>query len=99
MSPHGTFITSLHELHPPLALVKMASSDPGFLAAFAEAKKGLDEGGIPIGAALVDKDGKILGRGHNMRVQKGSAILHVSMDIPKWVTDGKIIAFDYSSLM
>lgn len=57
----------------------MASSDPGFKAAFEEAKKGLDEGGIPIGAALVDKDGKILGRGHNMRIQKSSAIFHVSV--------------------
>lgn len=51
--------------------------DPGFIAAVEEAKKGAAEGGVPIGAALVSKDGKILGRGHNMRVQKGSAILHV----------------------
>lgn len=52
--------------------------DPGFIAAVEEAKQGLAEGGVPIGAALVSKDGKILGRGHNMRVQKGSAVLHVS---------------------
>lgn len=52
--------------------------DPGFIAAVEEAKQGLSEGGVPIGAALVSKDGKILGRGHNMRVQKGSAVLHVS---------------------
>lgn len=52
--------------------------DPGFIAAMEEAKLGLAEGGVPIGAALVSKDGKILGRGHNMRVQNGSAILHVS---------------------
>lgn len=51
--------------------------DPGFIAAVEEAKKGASEGGVPIGAALVSKDGKILGRGHNMRVQKGSATLHV----------------------
>jgi cytosine deaminase len=44
-----------------------------------EAKKGLDEGGIPIGAVLV-LDGKIIGRGHNKRVQKSSAILHAEMD-------------------
>jgi len=44
-----------------------------------EAKKGLQEGGIPIGAVLVI-DGKIVGRGHNRRVQKGSAILHAEMD-------------------
>ena len=51
--------------------------DPGFLAAVEEAKAGFSEGGVPIGACLVTKDGKILGRGHNMRVQKGSATLHV----------------------
>ena len=51
--------------------------DLGFIAAVEEAKKSAAEGGVPIGAALVSKDGKILGRGHNMRVQKGSAILHV----------------------
>jgi cytosine deaminase len=45
----------------------------------AEALKGLAEGGIPIGSILV-RDGKIIGRGHNQRVQKGSAILHGEMD-------------------
>lgn len=44
-----------------------------------EAQKGLAEGGIPIGSVLVHK-GKILGRGHNRRVQNGSAILHGEMD-------------------
>lgn len=48
-------------------------------AALAEAKKGMEEGGIPIGAVLVYK-GKIIGRGHNRRVQQGSAILHGEMD-------------------
>lgn len=48
-------------------------------AAIEEARKGLAEGGIPIGAVLVI-DGKIVGRGHNRRVQKGSAILHAEMD-------------------
>jgi cytosine/creatinine deaminase len=47
--------------------------------AIEEAKKGLKEGGIPIGAVLVI-DEKIVGRGHNKRVQKGSAILHAEMD-------------------
>ena len=56
-------------------------SDPGFLAAVEEAKAGFEEGGVPIGACLVSKDGIILGRGHNMRVQKGSATLHVGFPI------------------
>ncbi|MFZ4539675.1 nucleoside deaminase, partial [Propionivibrio sp.] len=47
--------------------------------AIEEAKAGQDEGGIPIGSVLVH-DGKIVGRGHNRRVQKGSAILHGEMD-------------------
>lgn len=47
--------------------------------AIEEAHKGLREGGIPIGSVLV-VDGKIVGRGHNRRVQKGSAILHAEMD-------------------
>lgn len=46
--------------------------------AYKEAKKGRDEGGIPIGSVLV-LDGKIIGRGHNQRVQQGSAILHAEM--------------------
>jgi len=48
-------------------------------AAIAEARQGLAEGGIPIGSVLVHH-GKIIGRGHNRRVQKGSAILHGEMD-------------------
>lgn len=48
-------------------------------AAIAEAEAGLAEGGIPIGSVLVH-DGKIIGRGHNRRVQSGSAILHGEMD-------------------
>lgn len=48
-------------------------------AAIDEAKKGMDEGGVPIGSVIVYKD-KIIGRGHNRRVQKGSAILHAEMD-------------------
>lgn len=54
-------------------------SDPGFLAAVEEAKAGFEEGGVPIGACLVSKDGTILGKGHNMRVQKGSATLHAEI--------------------
>ncbi|GAG84926.1 unnamed protein product [marine sediment metagenome] len=48
-------------------------------AAIEEAKKGLDEGGIPIGAAIVYED-KIISRGRNRRAQKGSVILHGEMD-------------------
>jgi cytosine deaminase len=44
--------------------------------ALEEARQGRAEGGIPIGAALFHRQGQLLGRGHNRRVQKGSAILH-----------------------
>tara|TARA_R110002049_G_scaffold67423_11_gene175152 strand:- start:51 stop:491 length:441 start_codon:yes stop_codon:yes gene_type:complete len=47
--------------------------------AISEAKKGLQEGGIPIGSVLVH-NGKILGKGHNKRVQDGSVVLHGEMD-------------------
>lgn len=50
----------------------MATSDAGFQAAVEEAEAGYNEGGVPIGACLVSSDGTILGRGHNMRVQKES---------------------------
>ena len=53
--------------------------DPFIDAAIEEARRGLDEGGIPIGSVLVH-DGEIIGRGHNRRVQRGSAILHGEMD-------------------
>lgn len=48
--------------------------------AIAEARTGLAEGGIPIGAALVGHDGTVLGTGHNRRVQDGSAIRHGETD-------------------
>lgn len=48
-------------------------------AAIAEAKLGLEEGGIPIGAVLVH-NGKIIGRGHNRRIQQNSPVLHGEMD-------------------
>lgn len=47
--------------------------------AFEEARQGLAEGGIPIGSVLVI-EGNVVGRGHNRRVQRGSAILHAEMD-------------------
>src|SRR5579871_1209310 len=54
-------------------------ADPFLAAAIAEAEQGLREGGIPIGAVLVH-GGRIIGRGHNRRVQQGSAVLHGEMD-------------------
>jgi cytosine/creatinine deaminase len=54
-------------------------TDPFLQAAIAEARQGLNEGGIPIGSVIVYL-GEIIGRGHNRRVQKGSAILHGEMD-------------------
>ena len=53
--------------------------DPFLDAAIAEAEAGLAEGGIPIGSVIVH-DGRIIGRGHNRRVQRGSAVLHGEMD-------------------
>ena len=54
-------------------------SDPFLDAAIEEARRGLAERGIPIGAVLVHR-GNVLGRGHNRRVQQGSAVLHGEMD-------------------
>ncbi len=53
--------------------------DPFLAAAIEEARKGLAAGGIPIGSVLVC-DGKIIGRGHNQRVQHGSVIHHAEMN-------------------
>ncbi|MFQ5612643.1 MAG: nucleoside deaminase [Anaerolineae bacterium] len=66
--------------------------DPFMQAAIEEARKGLEEGGIPIGSVLVI-GGKIVGRGHNRRVQKGSAILHAEMDCLE--NAGRLKASDY----
>lgn len=61
-------------------------------AAIDEAKKGMSEGGIPIGSVLVI-DGQIVGRGHNQRVQKGSSVLHAEMDCLE--NAGRLKARDY----
>ncbi|HOI28868.1 MAG TPA: nucleoside deaminase [Melioribacteraceae bacterium] len=66
--------------------------DKFLAAAIEEARKGLNEGGIPIGSVLVI-DGEIVGRGHNRRVQKGSAILHAEMDCLE--SAGRLTAKDY----
>lgn len=51
----------------------------GVQAAFEEAKKGYEEGGIPIGSVILGHDGQILGRGHNQRIQKSSPTLHAEI--------------------
>ena len=61
-------------------------------AALEEARQGLTEGGIPVGSVLVI-DGKIVGRGHNRRVQKNSAVLHAEMDCLE--NAGRLTARDY----
>lgn len=61
-------------------------------AAVEEARQGLAEGGIPIGAVLVI-DGGIVARGHNRRIQRGSAILHAEMDCVERA--GRLAAADY----
>ena len=68
------------------------TTDPFLAAAIEEARKGLAEGGIPIGSALV-LDGKIIGRGHNRRVQQGNPILHAEMDCLQ--NAGRLTAADY----
>lgn len=68
------------------------TSDPFMQAAIEEAQKGLAEGGIPIGSVLVI-DNKIVGRGHNQRVQKGSCVLHAEMDCLE--NAGRLKASDY----
>ena len=66
--------------------------DPFLDAAVEEARQGLAEGGIPIGSVLV-VDGRIVGRGHNRRVQRGSAVLHAEMDCLE--SAGRLRAADY----
>ena len=66
--------------------------DPFLQAAIDEARQGLAEGGIPIGSVLVI-DGSIVARGHNRRVQQGSAILHAEMDCIERA--GRLGAADY----
>ena len=67
--------------------------DPFLQAAIEEAKLGLSEGGIPIGSVLVI-DEKIVGRGHNRRVQNGSPILHAEMDC--FENAGRLTVSDYA---
>lgn len=66
--------------------------DPFLQLAIDEASQGLAEGGIPIGSVLVI-DGRVVGRGHNRRVQRGSAILHAEMDCLE--NAGRLTPADY----
>ena len=61
-------------------------------AAIEEARRGFQAGGIPIGSVLVI-DGRIVGRGHNQRVQRGSSVLHAEMDCLE--NAGRLTASDY----
>jgi cytosine deaminase len=61
-------------------------------AAIAEARKGQESGGIPIGSVLVI-DGEIVARGHNQRIQKGSSVLHAEMDCLE--NAGRLTAAEY----
>jgi len=67
-------------------------SDPFLTEAIAEARQGLAEGGIPIGSVLVI-DERIVGRGHNRRIQNGSSVLHAEMDCLEKA--GRLRAADY----
>ena len=66
--------------------------DEGMKVAIEEARRGLENGGIPIGSAMVI-DGKVVGRGHTQRVQQGSAIHHAEMNCIE--NAGRLKASDY----
>jgi cytosine deaminase len=78
----------------------MSGRDPFLQAALEEARKGWDEGGIPIGSVLV-KGGVIVGRGHNRRVQQGDPMAHAEIDCLR--NAGRVGRYDgtvlYSTLM
>ena len=67
-------------------------ADPFLDAAVDEARMGLREGGIPIGSVLI-VDGRIVARGHNRRVQRGSAVFHAEMDCLE--NAGRLRSADY----
>jgi cytosine/creatinine deaminase len=86
-------IYSLSNAFSPCNLIRTEAMDPFLEAAIEEAERGLAEAGIPIGSVLVIDD-KIVGRGHNRRVQKRSAILHAEMDCLE--NAGRLKADDYA---
>jgi creatinine deaminase len=71
--------------------------DPFMQLAIEEARLGLAEGGIPIGSVLVH-EGKVLGRGHNRRVQAGSTVLHGEMDALERAGRQSAITYRHSTL-
>ena len=73
-------------------MTRSVEHDEFLRAAIDEARAGLAEGGIPIGSVLV-VDGRVVGRGHNRRVQRGSAVLHAEMDALE--VAGRLRAADY----
>src|SRR5512133_1715730 len=76
----------------PQSPERLEMTDPFLEAAIDEARQGSREEGIPIGSVLV-LDGRVVGRGHNRRVQRGSAILHAEMDCLE--NAGRLRAADY----
>jgi creatinine deaminase len=79
---------------------------PAMLAvALAEARKGLAEGGIPIGAAIFDSEGKLVGSGHNRRVQNGERqrsyrkLTMVTTLAPCWYCSGLVRQFGFGTLI
>ena len=90
-----SFVRKRHRIELGDAMTE--AIDEQFLhAAIEEARKGLAEGGIPIGSVLVI-DSEIVGRGHNRRVQNGSAIFHAEMDAVE--NAGRLNASDYRRSM
>lgn len=91
----ATRLLGLRSVRPsnPDTSQESSTLDKFMRAAYQEAKKGRDEGGIPIGSVIVI-DGRIVGRGHNRRVQRGSAILHAEMDCLE--NAGRLTASDYA---
>ncbi len=80
------------QLYIACCSAKLRCMDKFLAAAIEEARKGMESGGIPIGSVLVI-DGKIVGRGHNQRVQKGSPVLHAEMDCLE--NAGRLKSSDY----
>ncbi|KAJ6483566.1 cytosine deaminase [Mycena vitilis] len=54
-------------------------AETGISMAYDEARKGYDEGGVPIGSVILNENGEILGKGHNQRIQKSSPTLHAEI--------------------